>query len=286
MQHVKSRKSLTETLARGGYVARGVVYTIVGVLAALAATGRGGASPDSKGALQTVLSQPLGRGLLGLLALGLVAFAAWRAAQSVLDADHLGSRPKALARRFGYGVGALVNGGLAVSAATLALHSAASSGGEKSAHDWTAWLLAMPMGQVLVGLAGAAVVAAGLAAGWKAWKAGFTEHLACDTDSKAWILPLGRLGYAARCVVFAIAGGFLIVAAIHANAREAKGLAGALQALERQPYGSALLLATAVGLICFGAFQVAAARYRRIDAPDIDEAGDEMRRQAGAALGA
>jgi hypothetical protein len=280
------QENIAEKIARGGYLARGVVFMIVGGLAGLAATGQRGQAPDSRGALQTVLSQPLGRGLLALLAIGLMAFAAWRVAQSVLDVDHLGSRPKALARRFGYGVGAIVNGGLAVSAAALALRSASASGsGEQSAHDWTAWLLSMPFGQVLVALVGAGVVAAGLGAGWKAWTAGFTEHLACDHNSRTWILPLGRLGYGARGLVFVIAGGFLFAAAVHANAREAKGLAGALQALERQPYGWLLLLATAIGLLCFGAFQIAASRYRHIDASDLDRAGDRLRHKAGAALG-
>ncbi|GGH09744.1 membrane protein [Alsobacter metallidurans] len=270
--------SNAERLARAGYVARGVVFVMVGGLAALAAMGGGGRTPDSHGALRTLLAQPYGAVMLGLLSIGLLCFAAWRVAQAVFDADHLGSRPKSIVRRIGYGAGAVVNGGLAISAASLIFaFSGGGSGGDQSARDWTAYLLQLPFGPFLVGAAGATVIGAGCAAAVKAWKASFCEHLALRAGARAWVVPLGRLGYAARAAVFGLAGAFLLAAAWHANAREARGLAGTLAALEAQPYGWLLLLATAAGLFAFGAFQFVAARYRRIDAPDLAEAGAKLR---------
>ncbi|WP_245422400.1 DUF1206 domain-containing protein [Alsobacter soli] len=271
-------------MARAGYVARGVVFILVGGLATLAGLGNGSRAPDSHGALQTLLAQPFGAVLLAALALGMLAFAAWRVAQAILDADHLGSSGKALARRLGYGVGAVVNGGVAASAASLIFTYSARSG-EQSAHDWTGYVLSLPFGRALVGLIGAGVVVAGIGAGWKAWTAKFTEHLSLDQKARTWVLPLGRIGYAARAVVFVLIGGFLVAAAVHANAREARGLAGALAELQAQTYGSALLLLTALGLFAFGVFQLAAARFRRIDAPKLGEAGDRLKQQARQALG-
>ena len=84
-------------LARLGYAARGVVSLLVGLLALLAAFGRGGgAATGSKGALQELLLHPLGSVLLAAVALGLFGFALWRALQSMLDADGLGREPKAV----------------------------------------------------------------------------------------------------------------------------------------------------------------------------------------------
>jgi hypothetical protein len=70
-------------IARSGYVARGVVYLIVGGLAVLAALGSGGETTDSKGALRTIIQQPFGQVLLGLVALGLVSYAVWRLVQAI-----------------------------------------------------------------------------------------------------------------------------------------------------------------------------------------------------------
>src|SRR3954452_3796769 len=99
----------TERLARFGYAARGTVYVIVGYLALLAALGSGGATTDSKGALQSLITKPFGTMLLALVAIGLLFFAEWRILQALWDADHHGREPKGLIRRAGFAGGALVN---------------------------------------------------------------------------------------------------------------------------------------------------------------------------------
>lgn len=259
-----------EKLARLGYAARGAVYVIVGGLAILAAVGRGGSAPDSKSALSAVLSQPFGAVLLALVGVGLVGFALWRFAQAGLDADRLGTGAKALGRRLGYGVSGVINLGLAVSAARLALGASTSGGGgDAAARDWTASLLAMPAGQWLVGACGLIIAGVGVGTGVKAWKARFEEHLAIDSGTRRWVRPVGRLGYAARALVFLVAGLLLSLAALHANSREAKGLSGAMRYLQEQPYGWALFGFVALGLFAFGIFQFVLARYRRIDSPDL-----------------
>ena len=94
----------------------------------------------------------------------------------------------------------------------------------------------------------------------------------CLPTSGTWICTLGRVGFAARGVVFLLIGGFLGLAALHASSSEVHGLGGALQALQQQPYGWVLLALTALGLLAFGLFGLVQARYRHIDAPDLDDA--------------
>ena len=262
-----------ERLARFGYAARGLVYLIVGGLAVLAALGRDRETPDSRDALATLLSTPYGGVVLGLVALGLLCFALWRLAQAALDADHLGADAKALVRRAGFTISAIANIALAMSAIGL-ISSVVASGGNGSARDWTAYLLSLPFGQWLVALVGIAVIGTGLGTAWKGWTASFQTRLAVDADAARWAVPTGRAGYLARGLVFVLAGGFLVLAALHANAREVRGLAGTLGALQDQPYGWVLLLVTALGLFAFGAFQFIAARYRRIAPPDLSRAAE------------
>ena len=270
-------RNTIERLARFGFCARGVVYGVVGALAVLAALGAGGKAGDSEGALRFVLLGPLGPWIVGLIALGLWGFAAWRLVEAVTDADRRGSSPKGLAIRGAHLVSSGIYAGLGLTAASLALGLGLHAGGD-GLQDWTAWLLAKPFGRFAVGLAGLCVVGGGGAFLLKAVRGDVTERLALDAGRKAWAEPIGRLGYAARGIAFLIIGGFLVAAAWHQASSEVKGLSGAFQALRAQPYGRILLAIVATGHVAFGAFGLIQARYRRIDAPDIDEADDAVAR--------
>jgi Domain of Unknown Function (DUF1206) len=262
-----------ETLARLGYGARGVVYGLVGGLALLAVTGSGGQTGGSRSALETLLSQPFGKVWLFLIALGLFGFSAWRVLEALTDADHLGSDMKGLGTRGAHLIGGIIYAGLGVSALSLVFGWGAGGGSEdQAAQDWTAWLMGQPFGRWLVGLIGIAVAGAGISFAWRAWRGDVAQYLALPADKRDWIVSLGRMGFAARGVVFAMIGGFLILAALHSSSSEVHGLGGALQALQHQPYGWVFLGFTALGLFAFGLFGLVQARYRHIDAPDLDDA--------------
>ncbi len=272
-------RSALETAARLGFGARGVVYGLVGGLALLAAFGAGGQTGGSRSALTTLLGQPFGRVLLGGVGLGLLGFALWRGLSAVLDADRHGTSAKGLAVRAGQGIGAALYTSLALWALGLALATGGAGGSEDAAaRDWTAWLMAKPFGQWLVGLVGVGL--AGVGVGWilKGWRGDVLERLALPAGARRWALPMGRLGFAARGVVFVIIGGFVVLAALRSSSRQVKGLGGALDTLAAQPYGWALLAATAAGLLAFGLFGLVQARYRRIDAPAPADAAQAVAR--------
>jgi hypothetical protein len=158
-----------EWLARGGYAAHGCVYVIMGGLAVLAALGAGGQTTGAKGALLTLLSQPFGFALLGMVAFGLLCLTGWRMAQSILDSDRLGNDRKALVRRIGYGVSGATHAGLAFFAISVIFGVRTARGSDdQSARDWTAYLLAAPFGRWLVGAVGLIIVATGIGIAVKA----------------------------------------------------------------------------------------------------------------------
>jgi hypothetical protein len=114
---------------------------------------------------------------------------------------------------------------------------------------------------------GAAVIGVGLHELYQAYKAGFLEYLKLGEmgeKARKWILRWGRLGIAARGIVFGVVGMFLIRAALEYDPQQARGLGGALQTLAQQPVGPWLLGAVASGLIAYGLFMLAVARYRCI----------------------
>lgn len=264
-------QSWFERLARLGYAAKGLVYFIVGLLAAQAAWGAGGRTTDTQGALQAIVTQPFGKLLLSLVLIGLIGYALWRSVQAILDPDHIGQSvdAKRLAQRIGYGFSAIAYFGLAAAAVKLLLGSGGGSS-ETSTQDWTARFLSQPFGQWLVGLAGLTVLGVGISMLYQAYKAKFQDTLRLNQMSPAerkWSKRLGQIGIAARGVVFGVIGLFLIQAARQSDASEAKGLGGALAALASQPYGSWILGLVALGLIAYSLYSLVEAKYRRIADP-------------------
>lgn len=255
-----------ERLGRFGYAAKGLVYAIVGVLAAQAAIGSGGATTGTQGALRWVVQAPFGRFLLLAIGAGILGYAIWRFVQAGLDTEGKGTDTQGLAARGAYAVIGVIHVGLALSAVQLALGNGGSASGGAT-QDWTAWLLSQPFGAWLVGLAGAVVTGAGLLQFWKAYSANLRDTLKLgelSATGASWAVALGRFGYAARGVAFSIIGGFLIVAAVQAQPQEARGLGGALDTLASQPFGPWLLAIVAGGLVAHGAFMLVQARYRRL----------------------
>ena len=265
-----SARPWMERFARLGYATEGAMYTLIGVLAAGVAFGVGGRATGQQGALEIVAGSLFGGVLVGLIALGFLGYALWRGVQAIADPDGEGTDLKALGKRIGYGVSALVYAALAFSAVGLILGSASEGGGTPD--DWTALLLSWPLGQVLVAGVGTVVAGLGLRELYQAYRARFLEYLKIEEMGekvRKWSKRWGRLGITARGIVIGVVGTFLIRAALEYDPQEARGLGGALQTLAQQPLGQWLLGAVALGLIAYGLFMLSVARYRHIDTDRI-----------------
>lgn len=255
-----------ERLARLGYAAKGIVYLIIGGIAARAAFGSGERVQGSRGALQTILEQPFGKLLLGLMALGLAGYALWRFVQAALDPEHGGRTDGGgAAKRAGYAVSGVIHTGLALAALRMVMGG--GGGGGDRTDDWTATLMRQPMGRWLVAAVGLGIMAYGARALYRAYAAELDKRLDLSRMSAAarqWTVRSARAGIGARGVVFLVMGFFMLLAALRSDPGEARGLDGALQALQQQSYGPWLLGLVALGLLGYGIYQLVEARYRRI----------------------
>ena len=255
-------RSVVEPIARFGLAARGVVYVVIGTLAARAAAGKGGGATDREGAVRAVDRVDTTGFLITALALGLLAYVLWRLVQAFGDLEGKGKDAKGLAVRAGYAGSGLAYLGLAVTAFGFGI-----SRGSGSMRSWVARMLAEPWGPWAVGLAGGAVIGGGAWQLYRAWSAKFEYHLRLQEMTPAartWMRRIGRFGLSARGVTFFVVGWFLIEAARHLNAREVRDFAGALRTLEQQPYGAWLMGTVALGLVSYGVLSFIDARYRRI----------------------
>jgi hypothetical protein len=267
-QQLTNHASLwVERLGRFGYLSKGVVYGIVGLLAAQAAFGRGGKTTDTQGALQTIVNQPFGKFLLALVAIGLIGYVIWRFVQAIKDPENKGNDAKGLAVRIGYAVNGLVYASLALSAVQIVMGTGSAKNSSDSTEDSTARLLSQPFGQWLVGTVGVFVIALGFYQFYQAFSGKFRKELnlteLSNTEAQ-WVMRISRFGLAARGIVFCIIGWFLIEAAKQSNAATAQGLDEVLQTLAQQPYGAWLLGIVALGLVAYAIYTIIQARYRRL----------------------
>jgi Domain of Unknown Function (DUF1206) len=253
-----------EWLARSGFIARGVVYAIIGVLALELALGAGGKTTDQKGALETVAQQPFGKVLLILVAVGLAGYALWRFVRAALGHGVEASDDSGFDRAAALASGVVYAGLCAIAVSILVGSSQAGSG---SSHKAASGVLSWPGGQWLVGFAGGVLIGVAAYQGYR----GMTKDFLKDSKTEEmspWVREfvewIGVFGHGARMVVFGLVGVFLIKAAVEYDPNAAVGLDGALQKLVSQPYGSFLLGVVAAGLVAFALYSLTDARYRRI----------------------
>jgi hypothetical protein len=251
-------------LARAGLVARGAVYVIIGVLAVELALGEGGKATNQQGALHTIAKQPFGKVLVILMAIGLAGYAIWRLLRAAIGHGAEGDRDDAKDR-----ISGLVSGIVYAALCVTAIGIVAGSGGGSSGHPDNAagGVLGWPAGPWLVGLAGVILIGVGLDQGRKGYKREFLEDSRTGHMShgvRKAFTGLGVFGHLSRMVVFALIGWFLIRAAVDYDPHKAVGLDGALAKLGDSSFGPVLLGLVALGLLGFGVYSVADARYRRV----------------------
>ncbi|WP_327350943.1 DUF1206 domain-containing protein [Streptomyces sp. NBC_01304] len=254
--------------ARAGFVARGVVYVLIGVLALrIAFFAGGGEQADRGGAIAAIADKPFGTALLWLLGTALAGMALWRLTQAAFgqegpDGGKAGKRAMAAARCVFYAFVAY-----SVLAYAAGDKESGSGSSDKSSRDVTAKALNWPHGQWIVGIAGAALVVAGVWLAVRALLRKFRKHLKMSEMSKKTrqvVDFLGIFGGTARGVVFAVAGAFAVAAAVQQEPGKAKGLDDTLRSFTETPAGPWLLSLVALGLAAFGVFSWASARWRKV----------------------
>jgi Domain of Unknown Function (DUF1206) len=252
-------------LARGGLVARGVIYVLVGVLAVQIAFGSGGKRADTSGALHAVAKHPGGIVVLWLLAVGFAGLAIWRFAEVVYGQGGRGGRTAG--KRLGSLARAVLYAFICGSVVSFILGTGGKTSGNTQSKDVTARLMAHGGGRWLVAMIGIGLAAAGVALAVHGLRRKFIKylHMAQMSRRTAQIVKiLGVVGYVARGVVFCVAGAFLVDAAVSFNAQKAQGIDGSLLKLATTPLGPGLLVAVALGLVVFGIYSGCEARWRQV----------------------
>jgi Domain of Unknown Function (DUF1206) len=249
-------------LARLGLTARGVLYILIGWVAILVAIGQRAHEADQAGALQLVASQPFGLVLLWLLFIGFWGYALWRLSEAAFgvtgEGTGAGPRLKSLIRAVMYAIFGFL---------TLKVITGKKASQASQQKDVTASLMHHTGGRWLVGIIGVAIVIAGLTLVVEGFRRTFMKYLRTGQmrpRTRRTVERLGMIGTAARGAVFALAGILVVTAAVQFKPSKAGGVDKALLTLRNGPFGEFLLIVAALGLIAFGIYGLAEARWRRV----------------------
>jgi hypothetical protein len=268
-------------LARFGYIAKGIIYIVIGILIFQLIVDNPALdfefwdgdevaeenleAPDTDDVFWALLARPFGPFMLGTLAVGLGGYVLWRLVQAVRDTENKGSSLKGIAQRIAYVGMGVTYAGVMLTAIQVLLGLIASHEDGGALDDWTARVLGWSGGPWLVGLFGIAVCAVAVEELVRAHRTDLCEDLQVDKMHKLLVTAAsfaGKFGISARGVIYGLIGIFLVQAAIEYEPEEVEGLGGALEWLALQPFGPALLGVIAAGLMAYGFYAIVEARYR------------------------
>ena len=247
--------------ARLGFVARGIAYIVIGAIAIMVALGIAQHSPDRAGAIEAIATKPFGYLLLWILVIGFLGLAVWRFVQAAVMRLNLTEGHRV--RAFFYGVGYAI---LFFSTLMFVVHGRTPTGSDAAARDYTARILSLNGGQVILAFAGIVLVVLGIVMAIRGFGAEFTRHLRMgwmSGSTQEAVIRLGQAGYVARGVVLVGIGIAAVDAAVTYDAARAEGVDGVLRSFAQTPFGPWLLILVALGLIAFGILSFFEAKWRR-----------------------
>lgn len=255
-----------ENLARVGLVSYGVVHLLVAWLALQLAWGTSSESADQSGALSTVAESPVGKPLLWIIALGMIALAVWQALEVLRWRSGWSATGDARTKAVKKSAKAVAKAIIYAALAVLAIRFATGSGGSSSQQQQstTAGVFGWPAGRWLIGLAGLVLLGVGIYHVYK----GVTKHFLKEIDlaeappsATRLVTRLGQVGYPGKGIALGVVGGLFVWAAVTFDPEKASGLDGALRTILDAPFGRFLLTLVALGIAAFGAYLFVRARY-------------------------
>lgn len=257
-----------DTIGRVGLVGKGVLFTVIGLIAVQLAAGDPSSDTTTTGAIEWIAARPFGKFLLVALTVSLFALALWRLLDAAMGDPVEGTEAS---DRVKFGIKGLLYLSLAAGALSTTIanwNNTSSTGGQTGSgggtdrQQATATVLEWPAGRWIVAIVGLGVIGYALYV-FKTHTLDkkFVGRLTVGPDSG--VAQLGRYGYAARSIVYVLIGYFLLQAGITYEAGKTEGLSGALKELAGKSWGQLLLWGVAFGLVAFGLYTLAEAKYRR-----------------------
>ena len=257
-----ARSEPVRRLGRAGLAARAVIYLLIGWFTFLLAVGKKPPEADQRGAMQEIVHHTGGFLLLWAIAIGLSGYALWRWSEAAFGVIGEGRDWKP---RVQSGIRGTIYAFFAASAFNLLAHAHTQSQAGQS-ELFTEKAMTHSGGRIAVGIVGAIVVICGLALVVEGVMRRFKKYFdlaEMPAASRRLVWTLGTIGTTARGIAFALTGFFVVQAAWNYQPSKARGLDGALRTVAASEQGRWLVGVVGLGMVAFGLYGFAEARWRR-----------------------
>lgn len=242
-----------------GFISKGIVYLVIGILSLLAALQMGGESSGTNQALAFLKRQPFGQVMLMFLGVGLLCYSFWMFVQSIKDPENSGSGKKAKLRRFGLFTTGLVYTFVAI----LAFYHlfTQSYSGDSETH-YLSFLDPSVISLLFIGI-GIVLLIQAIVLIVGVFNGGLLDQFNLEGQKHyRKIKMLGKFGFYARAFVVLIISYFFLRAGIYTGSHDIKGMQEAFAFMDQSTLSRILMAVTAIGFISYGAFYVFLTRFR------------------------
>lgn len=258
------KRPLVRWYMRLGHGTKGVFYGLIGLFALNDIIHDQPIVSGSEAVLADLERWPLGSGILGLLAFGLLGYVLWRLIQASIDPGQSEAlNVRQVLQRCGYVASGLTYLGVAQSAAKLSLNLVVDF--NDTIEDLASVLFEREVGPWMLFGAGLGVVAVGCLYIYGAVSGGYISdfHRDLNRPVRRWAVVIGKVGITARGVGFVLIGAYLIKAAYLVDDESAGGLGNVFDELDEEFLGEYWLGAIAFGFLAYAVYMIIAACYRQ-----------------------
>lgn len=255
------KKSL-KTTAVIGFISKGFIYLVIGLLTLLAALNMGGESSGTNQALKFLKKQPFGQVLLLVLGTGLLCYSFWMFVRCFKDPENIGNDKKGKMMRFGIFITGLVYTFLAF----LCFYHLFTYSPEGSSGSRYINLLGPSLISILFIGIGVILVIQAIILVVGVIKGGLLDQFNLEGRKGSYIIRLvGKFGFFSRAFIVGIIAYFFLRAGLYSGSHEIKGIQDAFSFLDQSDFGTVLMVFTSVGFISYGLFFIFLSRYRTFE---------------------
>lgn len=241
-----------------GFISKGLVYLVMGVLSLLAALNMGGKSSGTKQALLFFKKQPWGQFLLTALGVGLLCYSFWMMVRSIRDPEEIGLSLKAILMRIGFFVTAIIYALIAILAFYYLFNPIDNMDQINSLNFMNPSMFSI----IFIGTGVVLIAQAGVLM-WAIYNGRLLNQFHLTGTPGSQIMKIGgNFGFYARAFVTLIIAYFFLRAGIYSGNQEIKGIQDAFSFLDKSFLGRILMVFTSIGFISYGLFYILLSKYR------------------------
>lgn len=254
-------KKSMRTTAIIGFISKGLIYVVVGILSLLAALNMGGESSGTSQALKFLKKQPFGKVLLIALGIGLLCYSYWMFVRSIKNPENIGKDKNGLLVRMGIFFTGLVY----VFIAFLSFYHFFNSSVDNSGARYLEFLGPTTLSILFIAI-GLILFVQGVVLTIGVLKGGMMDQFNLEGRKGSRLIRLGgKFGFYSRAFIVFIIAYFFLRAGIYSGNNEIKGIADAFSFLDQSLTGRVLMAFTAIGFVSYGLFFILLSRYRTFE---------------------